>query len=298
MGAIRLIVNPVAGRGYTARVEPHIRRILEGLGVSFDVQHTAAPLEAATLAERALLEGCPLVVAVGGDGTVNEVLNGLARAHANGGPMGTLGVIPTGSGNDFEYMLRATDGLEGACRRLVEGKTRLIDIGRIGDSYFANGVGIGFDAAVNVASRKYPWLRGLPLYLLAVLETTFISYRAPAVTVEYDGQVSSARMLMISVTNGRRFGGGFLVTPHAEVDDGLLDLCLAHKVSRLGILGMIPHFIRGTHINKPPVKMARARRVVVTSPDDLAAHVDGEIYCTAAHRLEIEILPRRLQVVS
>ncbi len=297
MGAIRLIVNPVAGRGHTARVEPYIRRIFEGLGVSFDVQHTSAPLEATALAERASLEGCPLVVAVGGDGTVNEVLNGLARAHANGGPLGTLGVIPTGSGNDFEYMLRTADGLESACRRLAEGKARLIDIGRIGDRYFANGVGIGFDAAVNIASRKYHWLRGLPLYLLAVLETTFVSYRAPTVTIDYDGQVSTAPMLMISVTNGRRFGGGFLVTPQAEMDDGLLDLCLAREVGRLGILGMIPHFIRGTHIDKPPVKMARARRVVVTSSDNLPAHVDGEIYCTDAHRLEIEILPRRLQVV-
>lgn len=298
MPTMRLIVNPAAGRGYAARLEPQIRGILEGLGVPFEVQHTTRPEEATLLAEEASLAGRRPVVAVGGDGTVNEVLNGLVRAHANGGPVGTLAVIPAGSGNDFEYMLKRNDGLEEACRRLAEGKVRLIDVGRVNDRYFANGVGIGFDAVVNVVSRRHRRLRGLPLYLLALLETVFIYYRAPRMTVTYDGGEFTAPMLMISATNGRRFGGGFLVTPSAEIDDGLLDLCLAHQVSRLEILRLIPHFIRGTHTSQPAVRMARTRKVVVTSEEGLPSHVDGEIFTQDARRLEIEILPQRLNIVG
>jgi diacylglycerol kinase (ATP) len=298
MATMQLIVNPAAGRGQAAKIAPDAARILEGLGVSFEVRRTTQPGEATLLAEQAALAGCPAVVALGGDGTVNEVLNGLVRAQANGGPVGTLGVIPAGSGNDFEYMLERTDGLASACRRLAEGQAHAVDVGRVNDRYFANGVGIGFDAVVNVVSRRHRRLRGLPLYLLAVLETVFIYYKAPRITVRYDQVETTAPMLMISVTNGRRFGGGFLVTPQAELDDGLLDLCLAHQVSQLGILRLIPHFIRGTHIDKPAVKMARARKVVVTSDDGLASHVDGEIYTTDAKRLEIEILPRHLNVIG
>jgi len=298
MATMRLIVNPAAGRGQAAQLEPQVCRILEGLGVPFEVQRTARPNEAIHLAEQASLNGCRPVVAVGGDGTVNEVLNGLVRAHANGGPVGTLAVIPAGSGNDFEYMLRRTDGLEEACRRLAEGRVRLIDVGRVNERYFANGVGIGFDAVVNVVSRRHRRLRGLPLYLLALLETVFIYYKAPMMTVTYDGGEFSAPMLMISAMNGRRFGGGFLVTPQAEIDDSLLDLCLARKVSRPEILRMIPLFIRGTHTHQAAVRMVRSRRLVVESEDGLASHVDGEIFTQDARRLEIEILPRRLNIVG
>ncbi len=298
MTAMRLIVNPVAGRGHAAQVAREACHALEAMGVAFDVVETAAPNQAVALAEQASLAGCQPVVAVGGDGTVHEVLNGLVRAHVNGGPVGTMGVIPAGSGNDFHYMLRhRPDGLQTACRLLGESKTRLIDVGRVDDRYFANGVGIGFDAAVNIVSRKHRRLRGLALYLLSALETIFVYYKAPLVALDYDGTLMTQRMLMVSVSNGRRMGGGFMVAPQAEIDDGLLDLCLAREISRPRILALIPHVIRGTHTNKPPVKMARARRVVVTSGDDLPSHVDGEIYTTAAHRLEMEILPKRLNVV-
>jgi len=296
MGSIHLIINPAAGRGLAAQVEGHVRNRLEGLGVAYTATHTTGPREAIALAERAAMEGAQAVVAVGGDGTVNEVLNGLVRAHVNGGPIGTLGVIPAGSGNDFEYMIH-TDGIEGACRRLAEIKTHLIDVGRIDNLYFANGVGIGFDAVVNIRSRHHRSLRGLPLYLLAVLETTFVYYKAPTMTLDYDGTVFTAPMMMVSVTNGRRFGGGFLVTPEAQIDDGLFDLCLCQRVGRLRILSLIPHFIRGTHTDKPEVTMTRARKIVIASPDGLAAHVDGEIYATNAKRIEMEILPKKLKVI-
>lgn len=297
MSTMRLIVNPVAGRGYAERVGRDVCRILQGLGVRFEVVRTRAPDEAVALAEEAAMEHRLPVVAVGGDGTVHEVLNGLVRAHANGGPVGTLGVVPAGSGNDFEYMLRVPDGLQGVCRKLAEKKTRLIDVGRVNERYFANGVGIGFDAMVNIVSRRHRWLRGLPLYLTAALETTFIHYQARLMNVTIDGAEMQGRMLLASVCNGKRMGGGFMFAPKAEIDDGWFDVCLAREVSRPQILALIPHVIRGTHVDKPPVTMLRARRVVVSSAEGLPSHVDGEIFTTDAQRLEMEILPRHLNVV-
>ncbi len=297
MASMRLIVNPAAGRGHAVRVAQDACAILRGLGVPFDVVRTSGPEEAIRLAEEAALEERQPVVAVGGDGTVHEVLNGLVRAHDNGGPVGTLGVIPAGSGNDFERMLRLPDGLEGACARLAEGKTHLIDVGRVNGRYFANGLGIGFDALVNIASRRHRRLRGLPLYLISALETIFVHYKAPRMTIDLDGRTVTGRVLMIAVTNGRRIGGGFRITPAAEIDDGLFDICLARDIPRLQILSLLPHVIRGTHVGKPPVTMLRARRVVVSSEDGLASHVDGEIFTNDAQRLEAEILPARLKAV-
>jgi diacylglycerol kinase (ATP) len=157
-------------------------------------------------------------------------------------------------------------------------------------------VGIGFDGVVTQEALKVKRLRGLALYLPVVLKTVFLSFTAPQVTIQYDGHEARLKALMICVANGPREGGSFFVAPHAQPDDGLFDLCIAGEVGRLAMLGLIPHFMKGTHVDREPVTMARARRVVVSSPDDLIAHADGEILCTAGHRLAFEILPRRLRV--
>jgi diacylglycerol kinase family enzyme len=104
-------------------------------------------------------------------------------------------------------------------------------------------------------------------------------------------------VLMATVCNGQREGGGFFVAPDAQNDDGMLDLCLADNMPRLQILGMIPHFMKGTHVDKPSVTMLRSRRITITSQDPLIAHADGEMLCTHAHRIECEVIPRRMRVV-
>ncbi|MDY6875542.1 MAG: diacylglycerol kinase family lipid kinase [Chloroflexota bacterium] len=300
MGPIKVILNPIAGRGYGAKAEPELRRLLETEGLDFDLVRTARPWHAAELAEQATNDGFEIVVAMGGDGTTNEVVNGLMAASENG-VSGTLGIIPVGSGSDFANTAGVPPDLQGACHRLANGQTRTVDVGRVklpGQTprYFDNTLGIGFDGIVTVEALKVKWLRGLALYLPVVLKTVFLSHGAPLVTIEYDGQKLVLPALMICVTNGRREGGGFFVTPQAQPDDGLFDLCIAREVSRMVTLGLIPHFLKGTHVGREPITMARARRVTISSPDDLIAHIDGEILCTTGHRIECEILPGRLQV--
>ena len=304
MRSIRIILNPTAGRGYGARAEPELRRLLAKEGLNFQLVRTGRPWHAAELAEEAAYDGVDLVVAAGGDGTTHEVANGLLTASENGRSTETLlGVIPIGSGSDFANTVGIPPDLPGACHRLATGKMRQVDVGRVTlpgppyhSRYFDNSINVGFGGVVTVEARKIRRLRGTPLYLLAVLKALVLHHNPIQATIEYDEQKVTLSSLMITVANGSREGGGFYVAPDAKPDDGLFDICITHKVNQLQMLGLIPHFLKGTHPSQKPIDMARAQRVIISSPDDMIAHVDGEILCTDSHRIEFEILPARLQV--
>ena len=180
----------------------------------------------------------------------------------------------------------------------------MIDVGRVvggmypDGRYFGNCVGVGFDAIGTIEAAKLPRLGGFLSYLVAVLKTIFLYYKAPLTTVQYDDQTLTQPSLMISVMNGRRLGGGFIMAPDGEPDDGLFDLCIAHEVSRARIFTLIPHFLRGTQATQEPITMGRAAHVVITALEgNLPAQTDGEILCIDGQRLEIELLPRQLEIV-
>jgi YegS/Rv2252/BmrU family lipid kinase len=299
MDPIKVILNPVAGRGYGASVEPELRQLLATEGLDFDLVQTEGPWHAAELAAQAVSDGFAIVVAAGGDGTTHEVVNGLMAASPEG-VVGTLGVIPVGSGSDFANNVGVPPGLPEACHRLAHGKTRVVDVGRVTvpgqpPRYFDNTVNVGFGGIVTREARKVKRLRGMALYLPVVLKTIFLAQN-PRVTVEYDGQELVLPAVMVCVANGPREGGGFFCAPNAQPDDGLLDLCIVREISRVAMLGLVPHFMKGTHVDREPVTMGRAQQVTISSPDDLVAHVDGEMLCTDAHRIQFELLPGRLRV--
>jgi len=299
---IKLIVNPVSGRGYGRKACPLIRQYLSDLGADFDLVQTDAPGEAIHLARQALIDGFDTIVAVGGDGTSHEVVNGM-MSGAKGPIVGTLGCIPTGCGNDFAVMNGAPTDLEEACRLIVAGKTRLVDIGRVTlddriTRHFDNTVGIGFDGLVTMEARKFKRLRGMALYLLVVLKTIFLTMHPPWVEIEFDGHVIRQRVLMAVIANGPREGSSFWVAPGARYDDGLLDLVIAGTMSKLQMLAMVPKFMKGTHIHDRRVATERARHVIVSSEDPLYIHVDGEVLCEEAHRVEATLIPSCLRIIA
>ena len=292
---IKLIANPIAGRGRGREALPAAEEALRRQGLQFVTEVTSRPLEAMEIARQAAEEGYQLVVAMGGDGTSHEVANGLL---SSGNSEVALGLIPIGTGNDFADMFDTPLDLAQAARRLKAGKTRLIDVGQVNDRYFVNVLGMGFDALVSIEALKIQHvLRGFPLYLAAVF-ITLKEYQIPYITIEFDGERFSMPMTMFNVANGKREGGGFLIAPDAENDDGVFDLLIAKGLGRLGILRLLPEVIKGTHVDKEPVTMARAKRVILDSPDPLPVHADGEILYTDAHHLEIEIIPRCLRVIT
>jgi diacylglycerol kinase (ATP) len=304
MKRYRLIVNPAAGGGTADQAVPSIERMLREHGVTYDLVHTERPWHAAELARQAVGDGYAVVVAVGGDGTSNEVLNGLMQAKQAEEGSAAMGVLCVGRGNDFAFGAGVPPTLAVGCRVLSEDHRRIIDIGHVGGAslpegrYFGNGAGIGFDTVVGLEAAKLKHLRGFPGYLVAALKTIFLYYRAPLTRIEFGEQTIEQKSLMISIMNGRRLGGGFMTAPDAEIDDGLFDLCIAGQVSRLGILALIPRFMNGTQASRPSVAMGRTKRITVTAIEGvLPAHVDGETLCTEGTELTMEILPRQIEVI-
>ena len=306
----KVILNPITGRGQGARLLPKVEAELRRHGIKYELCITSGPGHALQIAREVVPAEFDCVIAVGGDGTVNEVVNGLiAAAQAsnrwqNGDPVGTLGVIPIGSGNDFAFALglRAHD-IAYACKRIAIGQPRLVDVAHVVDDrpvelYFCNNMGSGFDAAVNIEAHKLKRVRGFLLYFVALIRTIFLYYRAPWTEITAGEDQLRMPILMASIANGPRTGGGFLMAPKAQVDDGVLDLCVAGQVSRLGILRLIPHFLRGTHEGQRPIQMLRANHIVIETKEGLPVHVDGEVFRVSAHRLDVHIWQQRLRVLA
>lgn len=305
MAKTLMILNPISGTGRAVKYWAPIENELRHRGIAFDKVRTDAPLEAIALAEQAKRSGYELLIAVGGDGLVHELVNGIMRA-TNGQAAGTLAVIPVGSGNDFAKMvaLKRNDW-QGAIERIVAGKTRWFDVGKITadqpaddgsrERFFANTFDTGFGAQVSKHAH-IPILTGTAMYLVAILKT-LADYSVPHLKVELPDQVIEQKSTMTVAAIGRCFGGGFWIAPQAEVDDGLLDVMIADGLGRLGILALLPKVMQGTHVGDARVKFFRAPRLVIESSDPLAVEADGEIPWLAAHRLVIEALPSRLQVI-
>jgi diacylglycerol kinase (ATP) len=291
----KIIVNPYAGRWKGQRSVPSVEAALREAGVDYDLVCTAGPDQAIELAREAALGGYRPVVAAGGDGTIGEVVNGLMQA-AGDQIAGPLSIIPLGSANDFIQTLGTPADIRGACQLLRTGGVRTIDVGRVNERYFINDVGVGFEPQVTLESRKIKWLRGTLIYLVAVLRAVRDPIQAH-MTIEWDdGHRVSRPILLVSVANGR-CTGGFWLTPHAELDDGELDFIFADALSRLQILRFLPEVMRRTHLDKDPVTYGRTRHIIITPDDPLPVVADGEIMTTEAHRLEIEVLPGRMQVL-
>jgi diacylglycerol kinase (ATP) len=299
-----IIVNPTSGRGNGERSVPQIEGRLRTLGVDFELRHTKYPGHAIQLAEEAAAAGWDVVVAAGGDGTANEVLDGLVRARQQGIGSPAMGLIPVGRGNDFAFGVGIPHNTEAACQALSTGRRYYIDVGFVigGDypqgRYFGNGVGIGFDAVVGFEALKLKRLSGFPSYIVAALKTILLYFNAPPLQIELDKQTLNQRALMVSIMNGRRMGGGFMMAPEGVPDDGKFDLCIAGQVSRVGILFLIPRFMQGSQAGHPAILTARSATVSVVSLDGgLPAHADGETLCTTGQRLELKIIPQALEII-
>lgn len=292
-----VILNPTAGRGAAARVRGIVEREMAQAGAHFTIVQTERRGHAAELAETAARDGWPAVVAVGGDGTVHEVVNGLMRA-AEGGASVPLGIVGVGSGNDFAMLAGVPNDAAWAVRRMTEAEPRAVDVGRVAGRWFSNGVGIGLDARVAIEVDRRRRFRGMAMYLHALFGV-LRAFRPPHMTVELEGRrVAEGPMTLVTVGNGGRHGGGFWICPDARLDDGLLDVCTCDGLGTLGILGFLPRVMRGAHTGAACVHMHRTRHVRVTSPDPLPVHADGEIVADDAHEVEIEIHPGRLRVLA
>ena len=300
---IKLIINPIADMGRAWRVANDLRPIIAEHGGA-DWAGTVYPTHAAELAKQAALDGYDLVVAMGGDGTVHEIVNGLMQAPPEKRP--TLGVVPIGSGNDFAHALGIPADAERAMRQALDGAASAIDLGLLVDEhgrkeYFDNTIGIGFDTIVTLRSHKLPLLRGFLMYFTAVIQTILLNHDPARMQMELDDETLEQENLMVVICNGPREGGGFMIAPEAKTDDGVFDYAIVRKVGRAMMFRLLPEVMKGTHGNFPQVKMGRCKKVSLISNKPLYIHTDGEIFAgfgSNLKRMTVEILPGALKVVK
>lgn len=299
----KLIINPNADLGRAWRWAADLRPIAEEFGGA-DWAGTVYPTHATELARQAAEEGYELIVAVGGDGTVHEVINGLMQVPPDRRPR--LGVVPMGSGNDFAHSIGMDSRPAYALRQVLSGQPRPVDVGKVEDNlgrteYWDNTLGIGFDATVTIRSRNYPYLRGFLIYLVAVLQTIILNHEAPHLQVSSDQESWDQELLMLVLCNGGREGGGFYIAPPARNNDGLGHYLGVRRVSRPMMLRLLPEFMKGTHLRFPQVQIGTFRTLRLQSDRPLLIHTDGEIFAgfgVDVRQLSVEILPGAIEIVA
>lgn len=298
-----IILNPISGRGNGLHSMPVIRHIFDEEQIDYELHLTEFPGHAIELARKAA-SSSDLVIAAGGDGTSNEVLNGLMQAiHLDGHTAG-MAVIPAGRGNDFAFSMGIPTSVEEACHFIARTPVRKIDLGiAYGDNfpngrYFGNGVGIGFDAVVGFEALKMKRLKGFTSYIVAALKTIFVYFKSPTLQVAMDEQTITIPALMVSIMNGIRMGGGFFMAPNGNPHDNTFDLCCVKHVGKLGTFPLIGRFMKGTQASHPAVQFFKSKKVVVTAlQGSIPAHADGETVCTAGKVVTVEIIPNALDLV-
>jgi YegS/Rv2252/BmrU family lipid kinase len=286
----------VAGKGTAGRQRDAILDAIKSHTSDYIWEETNAPGDATQIARASASE---VVIAVGGDGTIHEVANGLA------GSAKALGIVPVGSGNDFIKNLGIPRDVRSAIALLLSGRPgQFVDLGHVvvdgrksDGSYFVNGMGVGFDAEVAVRTQSIPYLSGTALYLAAVLQTLG-KYRAPDFAITIDGVKSTSRRLLIAVGNGVCAGGGFYLTPDARIDDGKLDVCSIREKTVPSILRLMPSVMRGQHRSIPGVTLTSGEAILIEASKPVAVHADGEILGKAVRRLEIVVKAKALRVLS
>lgn len=301
MAYARLIVNPAAGAGKTARKWPHIMARLQSLDLRFEYALTEAPGHARELARDAVARGYELVVSVGGDGTVNEVVNGLYDTGSIAEIM--LGIIGTGTGGDYIRTVGIPRAHLEACQCLKKPQKRAVDVGVmeylsggvVERRLFVNFAGLGFDAEiVRTTTLQYKALNATASYLAGLL-STLLFYKNKAVTLLVDGETIEEKVCTVLLNNGKYGGGGMFAAPGADLSDGLLDVLIIGDLSKPDLLWSLPRVYRGTHLTHPKVTLKKAREIEISSDAPVSLQADGELLGGLPARCYV--LPALLNVV-
>ena len=286
---IKFILNPTAGGGRNGdRMKRSLERVLAGFSHEYDIQQTFGRGDALRIAHEAVQDGFDMVAAVGGDGTVNEVASAVVNSNV------CLGIIPTGSGNGLARGLGTPLNLKKACQILCEGKFRRIDVGKIQDRYFFTTFGVGFGAVVTKRINTR-YRRGvLPHFYIGIQE--FFNYSPEEITLRFDHRQITVKALLVAVANTIQFGNGAIIAPQAQLDDGLLDICIINDLNILQAIYHLPKLFTG-HIDRIRYfENYRSSNVEIILPVPAPIQVDGEALDGDA-RLKVSLIPKALKVM-
>ncbi len=275
---VAAILNPHAHRGRMAQLAETLRQAVRG-SIELDLLQTSRQGDAVGLARDAAEDGVEAVIAIGGDGTVHEVVNGLMAVSTQQRP--AMGIIPAGSGNDFAYAAGLPRDMHRSIDLIHRGNTRAVDIGKVRDAtgrscFWINNIGTLLAGQINLASHRLTWPQGSGLYLRATLQTLIRKPPTAQLELCLDETTRAREAIMLSIGNAARSGGKFLLTPEATIDDGRFDYVLAKPMNRLRLLRLLSKSIRGEHLDHPCIEHGQFSTMTIRSNIPIAAHVDGE----------------------
>jgi len=283
------IINPASGRGKGFKIARVLQDLLQQRNLTDTLYFTDKPKHATQMA-RDLAKRNDQIIVVGGDGTFQEVINGIVSTPVQ------LGLIPVGTGNDFIRAAPVPATPQAAFQTVLNGHTMKIDLGRVNDRYFHNALGVGFDAHVVSFADKIKYLRGSAVYLKAIFQTLSV-YKPVSLTCTDESGSRTNDWFLIVVGNGKALGGGFKLTPDAELNDGWLDICLIENMPRPQILKNLVKVYWGGHKSDPRVELKRSRKIEFHSEQGFAVHADGELISMTQNHLEIELIPDAIELI-
>lgn len=290
MEKILFIVNPIAGDNRANNPIPLIEETMIRENINYEIVQTTRPKEATEITENS---PCTKVVAVGGDGTVNEVAKGLIRRK-----FGILGIIPGGTGNDLSRSLEIPSDLKEALDIIIKGDTVKIDTGLAEGKEFVNIASVGFDADVVYTANKIKdriKLKGKLAYILGVL-STLLSYKKKQAIIDIDGVIYNRNVLLLAIGNGKYYGGGMKIIPDASLYDGDLHICLVKDISNFKLLFLFPTIFTGEHIKLIKyVEILKGKQVKIDLLEGGYLNLDGDLF-KCNKKLKVEISKDKLEV--
>jgi len=296
----KVILNPYANRWNAQKRWPEAEAALREAGVDFELVVSEKPRHIIELAAQASRQGFSPVIAAGGDGTIGETLNGLAKAvKSERALLGPLGILPLGSVNDLVANLGLPTDLKEAARIIKQGNLRRMDIGWVNGFYFANNSAMGLEPFITLIERRIGWLKGIPRYLLAAVRGIWANPQW-RVKIDWDAGHYEGPALLVTVGNGARTGGVFYMAPHADPFDGKLTFVHGYRRTRLEIFRLLPRTMKpaeGSFVEMDGICEYQTTWIKIHVDRPTPAHTDGEIFSTGIQDLEYRIFPGRLQIL-
>ena len=278
---IKIIVNPRAGNGQARETGYEVEKYLCERGIEYSLDSTFRPKGAISLTKKAVEEGFELIIAVGGDGTVNEVANGMM------GSKSTLAVIPAGNENNFSKMLGlSSNDLKEACETALYGVKKQIDAGKINDKYFLNGIGIGLGAEIHGKKRIFPGIRGKKGYLINLF-SALTKFRSQKLNIKMGTVNLDTNVLFTKISNGKFVGGGVQISPNADMEDGLFDVCVLNDIGKMRFLFNLPRLIGNRQHKIHPLNIFRTDEIQINSHSPIKIVYDGEELENSSYSIKI-----------
>lgn len=274
MDKLLFVINPIAGGGGTEKLIPAMRDMMDNIGIEYDIVLTKGPKDAINISKSGIEKGYTTIVAVGGDGTINEVALGILESGK-----GLLGIIPSGTGNDLARTLEIPFSLKEAIDTIINANKKDIDIGIVNNKLFLNIASIGFDAEVVKNAEKFKKkVKSKIAYIIGILDT-LITFKDKKIIIEIDDVPVEKSISLVAIGNGKYYGGGLRVLPMAMIEDGYFHICIVNKISKIKLLFLFPSIFKGNHIRfKKYVEVFKAKKIRIITKDEAYLNVDGEIY--------------------